>query len=148
MKKVAIALALCMALSVILGGVALAAGPQYANGKADLQPFGGEKVDGSRGRGVINYNKEAENWQFQLNVWGLDPNTTYYVVIGDMDWNWIVPVGSFDTNVLGNGSFHAVLSNGVNRIAVLIAPTTANSDCALCTWDGTTDNITWNPSNR
>ena len=153
MKKLAVAVVLFMVVSIALGGVVLAdkpdATPQYANGKATLHPYGGESVPGSRGRAVINYDKEANNWQFQLNVWGLVGNTTYYVGIKDQD-GMFSNIGSFDTNPRGNGSFHTIVDNGVTRVGVAVAPGGADKDHALSTYDPATgtDTITWNPSNR
>lgn len=145
-KLIAIALAIVMVLT-LGASAALAAGPQYANGKANLQPYGGQQISGSSGRAVINYDKEAGNWQFQLNVWRLNGNATYYVGILDKDGNFSI-LGSFATNPRGNGSFHAVVGNGVSRVGVAVAPTGADTAYALSTWDGTKDNITWNRSKR
>jgi len=139
MKKVAIALALCMGLSTLVGGVALAAAQ-----RAPLYPVGGGTSDDvtteepSQGRVVINNPKGDVTLIIQGNVTGLTAGQSYDVWVRDLT-RYTGPstksnsalgyylLDTFTANRQGKGHFHlnilaADLPAGSYTLQVAINP--------------------------
>ena len=144
MKKIArivvpITISLFLILTGFGGGAALA-----SEGIADLLPYGEQSVPEASGQAEINLSEDGLSGQMELEVSGLTGETTYYVGILDQD-SVFSAIGSFTTDVDGEGEFETTLDNGVSRVGVATAPTGADADYVLSTYDPVTgeDHITW-----
>lgn len=120
MKKIAIALALCMALSVVVGGAALAGGKASVQ-KAPLYLVDGGSSDNvrddlaSQGRVIINDPMGDVALIIQGNVEGLKDNYSYTVWVREL-FGYTGPsihayppyykLDTFTTNSKGKGHFH------------------------------------------
>ncbi len=144
MKKMAriaapVAISLFLIMTGFGGGAALA-----SEGIADLQPYGEQSVPEASGQAEINLSEDGLSGQMELEVSGLTGETTYYVNILDQDGAFSA-IGSFTTDVDGEGEFETTLDNGVSRVGVATAPTGADASYVLSTYDPVTggDRITW-----
>jgi hypothetical protein len=123
MKKLLIALVICMVLSTMVGGVALAAGKGGAQ-QASFYPVASGSSDNvltdqpSQGKAIINNPKGNVTLIIEGNVEGLEANHFYTVWVRDIgsgytgeSYNSYLPlgyflIGYFTTDEYGEGNFH------------------------------------------
>ncbi|MBA7492143.1 hypothetical protein ES702_02692 [subsurface metagenome] len=96
MKKYALPVAICL-IVVMVATVALAAAVKVTLSQYPVVGYGS-------GRAILNYAKDHDKTEIQVNCSGLIPETTYGVYLGDGGWALI---GDFVARKNGKGHLHA-----------------------------------------
>lgn len=110
-KAIVIAMVVALIFTVLVGNVAYA-GSAFSNAKADFKARGdsGLPADASA-QAIINYSKGQQNWQVQVNVRNLIPNTQYSVEVGTVNvWGGTI-VTTFTTDSSGDANLHNMANN-------------------------------------
>ncbi|UCE20135.1 MAG: hypothetical protein JSV84_07305 [Gemmatimonadota bacterium] len=110
--------------------VALVAGIALAKAvKKDLVPFAaGCPEEGAYGKVMLNYAKDADKTEIQINCWGLTAGTEYEVWIDD--GAGYVSYGTFTVRQNGTANFHAKPAGDISD-ALSVAVNDAANNCTV-----------------
>lgn len=126
MRKYAVTIAVC--LVALMATMAFAKAVNVALCPTAAAP------DDARGRAILNYAKDANKTEIQVNCWGLDPNYNYTAWInvtglGCPQIGGWSNIGTFSVNKKGNGHVHASVPTDVSGAVLKVnfeTPSTTN----------------------
>ena len=120
MKKLLIALAICLLVVGVMGGPVLAKAQ-----KVDLVPcpinYPGPDLPPGGGFVVFNNSAGSNNLEMTVALKGVMPNTAYDIYLGVDSWGTRGKVGTITTNGQGNANFHlntAVSAPGTHTLNI------------------------------